>query len=252
MTWILCGTSSLRCIDSSELGERFLDCVIMEGIDDELEDDILWRVVNRADRNLSIEADGKPETHYEPELVAAMSSTGGYIQYLRENARQLLESTECSDSAKRRCARLGKFVAYMRARPSKHQDENAEREFGTRLASQLIRLAKCLAVVMNRITVDTEVMERVQKVAYDTARGQTYDICHYIHETVSGAELRAIALNTVLGEGKVKELLRFLRQIGAVKLDSTKTLGVVKKRWVLSDYMKRLMDEVGHPFLLSR
>ncbi len=44
MTWILCGTASLRCIDQSELGERFLDCVIMDSIDDELEDEILWRV----------------------------------------------------------------------------------------------------------------------------------------------------------------------------------------------------------------
>ena len=48
MTWILCGTSSLRSIDSSELGERFLDCVIMDGIDEELEEEILDRVVTQA------------------------------------------------------------------------------------------------------------------------------------------------------------------------------------------------------------
>jgi len=250
MTWILCGTSSLRCIDSSELGERFLDCVIMDGIDDELEDDILWRVVNRADRNLAIEADGKPETHYEPELVEAMAATGGYVQYLRENARDLLETTEFSDNAKRRCARLGKFVAYMRARPSKHQDESAEREFSTRLASQLIRLSKCMAVVMNRTSVDEDVMARVHKVAYDTSRGHTYDICKYLYDT-DGAELRAVALNTALAESRVKELLRFMRQIGALRLHSAKVQGVVKRRWVLSDYMRRLFDEVEQPPTLT-
>src|SRR5690606_35550052 len=53
MTWLLCGTSSLREIDQSELGERFLDCVLMDDIDDELEDAILWRVANRVDRNMS-------------------------------------------------------------------------------------------------------------------------------------------------------------------------------------------------------
>src|SRR5690606_14950694 len=58
MTFILCGTSSLRKIDSSELGERFLDCVIMEGIDNDLEDEILWRVANRVERNMGVEADG--------------------------------------------------------------------------------------------------------------------------------------------------------------------------------------------------
>jgi len=42
MTWILFGTSSLRMIDSSELGERFLDCIIMEDID---ESTMSWRTL---------------------------------------------------------------------------------------------------------------------------------------------------------------------------------------------------------------
>jgi len=53
---------------------------------------------------------------------------------------------------------LGKFVSYMRARPSDRQDELAEREFAARLVSQFARLAAFLCVVMNRTSVDDEVM----------------------------------------------------------------------------------------------
>ena len=119
MTWILCGTASLRYIDSSELGQRFLDCVIMEGIDDDFEDEILWRVANRVDRNMAVEADGSVEATYEPELAYAMRLTGGYIDYLRENAADLLSQVTIDEKALRKCTRLGKFVAFMRARPSK-------------------------------------------------------------------------------------------------------------------------------------
>ena len=76
MTWILCGTSSLRAIDSSELGERFLDCVIMDTIDNQMEDEILWRVVNRAQRNVCIESDGEAASQYARELALAMQLTG--------------------------------------------------------------------------------------------------------------------------------------------------------------------------------
>ena len=124
MTWILCGTSSLRSIDSSELGERFVDCVVMEGIDDDLEDEILWRVANRADRNMAVLANGDVTTNYEPELALAMGLTGGYVDWLRENASQLLAQVQMNETHLRLCTRLGKFVAYMRARPSKQQDEN--------------------------------------------------------------------------------------------------------------------------------
>lgn len=245
MTWLLCGTSSLRSIDSSELGERFLDCVIMDGIDDELEDEILWRVANRAERNVAIEADGMAETQYEPEMAKVMQLTGGYVSHLRSNATRLLSKVVAPEWVLRKCAKLGKFVAYMRARPSKQQDEDAEREFAARLVSQHIRLAKCLAVVLNRSEIDAEVMRRVTKVALDTSRGQTLEIAKYLWESSNGLELRSLALHTNKPEDKTRSMLRFLRQIGAVKTVSRVKNGVRSKPvWVLSDRVKELYGKV--------
>ena len=244
MTWILCGTSSLRSIDSSELGERFLDCVIMDGIDDELEDDILWRVANRADRNLSIESNGCAEKHYEPALVEAFQLTGGYVSYLRENATQLLSEVRNPEEALRLCTRLGKFVAYMRARPSGMQEETAEREFGARLVVQMVRLAKCLAVVLNKRSVDIEVMNRVSQVAFDTARGNTYNISYALYEATEGHTTKALSLHVTLSDSKLRELLRFLQRIGAIKLVQRKQAGVSKRSWHLTPLLRKLFEDV--------
>lgn len=248
MTWILCGTSSLRQIDSSELGERFLDCVIMEGIPDELEDEILWRVANRVDRHMAVESNGHPETQYEPDMAAAMSLTGGYVKYLRENATELLSQTSIEEVDLRRITRLGKFVAFMRARPSKKQDETSEREFAARLVSQLVRLAKCLAVVLNRTTADVEVMRRVEKVAMDTSRGPTLEIVKRLVNNNDGLDMRAISLYVNTPDAKTRELVRFLGKIGAVErnLDPLPTGAKTKQQhYRLTERMRKLAAEVG-------
>ena len=242
MTWILAGTSSLRSIDSSELGERFLDCVIMDSIDADLEQEVLWRVANRANRNLSLESNGKPETQYEPELTEAMSLTGGYIDYLRRNALSELGKVHVSENTLRRIVSMGLLVAYLRARPSIHQEEVAERELGTRLVSQLIRLAKCLSFVLNRRSVDKEVLNRVRKVALDTARGRTMDIVAHLREShPEGLQSKTIAMLTSQGSSECRKLLRFLRKIDVVEIYRPMDNGITGgERWRLTERLYAL------------
>jgi hypothetical protein len=250
MTWILCGTSSLIALDQSELGERFLTCIIMDGIDDDLEDEITWRVANRANRNMSIEADGKPETHQEPEMTLAMQLTGGYVEYLRENAVTILSSIEMSDSALRRCTRLGKITAFLRARPSSRQEEHSEREFAARLVSQFVRLAKCLAAVLNCKEVNEEVMRRATKVCLDTGRGPIYDIAKYLYEAPEeGIEIKTIAAYSHKSDYIIREFLRFMRKIGMVESLSLKTAGVkLGVKWKLTKSFLKLYTEVHSEF----
>lgn len=249
MTWILCGTSSLQSIDSSELGERFLDCVIMDGIDEDLEDEILWKVVNRASRNLSYESDGAAGGQYDGESAEAMRLTGGYVGHLRENAQQLLSNVKADEKSLRQCIHLGKFVAFMRARLSQRksriQDEEVvERELATRLVSQHIRLAKCLAVVLNVNRLDVEVMRRTTKVALDTSRGHTLDVVKGMYKAKSlGLELETIALVTHQTEEKTRKMLRFLSRIGVV-WKSTKSGTRGRPRWRLTSRISKLYSEV--------
>lgn len=243
MTWILCGTSSLRSMDKSELGERFLDCVIMDGIDEDMEQDVLWRVVQRVNRNLS---DLDETVKRDENMETAMALTGGYVCYLRENALQLLNAVEVEEWVLRKIMELGKFVAYMRARPSSSQEETTEREFAARLTSQLMRLAKCLAVVLNKSTIDREVVRRVTKVAMDTARGRTLDLgMQLFKHQEDGIELRTLALLCRQDDGAARKLLKFMRDINIVKPVETKTRGVRQKvKWKLTDNLFILYDSV--------
>lgn len=250
MTWLLCGTSSLRSIDSSELGERFLDCVIMEGIDDDMEDEVLLRVANRTARNMGIEAGIGGNTQDDPAMVEAQQLTGGYVHFLRENASGLLGDIKTDDESLLKCGRMGKFVSYMRARPSSKQDETAEREFAARLTSQLVRLATCLAVVLNRDSLDEEVLSRVRAVALDTSRGKTLEISRHLYEAGrDGLDVRTIALYVNDTEGNIRTLLRFLGRIGAVEHFKKRiTAGLNSKpRWRLAERVSNLYRQVVNP-----
>jgi hypothetical protein len=247
MTWILCGTSSLKSIDQSELGERFLDCVIMEQIDDDLEDEVLRRVATRTVRNLSYESNGEPESQYDEELIKAMQLTGGYVGHLRDNATQLLSNVTLPKEHSIKCIHLGKFVAYLRARPSIRQEEVVEREFGARLVSQIIRLTMCLAVVMNKRIVDEEVMKRAIKVARDTCAGHTLDITKVLYRSgQKGRTVRALSLETGYVEVNTKRMLRFLSRIGVVERFNARPKGkAVRVCWRLTSKLYKLYESTG-------
>lgn len=251
MTWILCGTSSLRSIDSSELGERFLDCVMMDGICDDLEDEVLMRVARKARASLCLEAGENLESQEDPDMIKAKALTGGYINYLRQNSMNLLNDCKFSDENLRICTRFGKFVAYMRARPSKMQDETAEREFGARLASQIIRLANCLAVVFNEPEVNKRVIDKARRVAMDTARGPVLDITRIMFDAgEEGIEPSVLAKLTNQRDSEVRVLLRFLKRIKVVEVFEFKKVSrlskqkIKKVRWRLSNTVTNLYREV--------
>ncbi len=249
MTWLLCGTSSLRSIDSSELGERFLDCVIMDGIEDDMEDEVLARVALREDQNLSsgMSSSDDDSGGHDVEMLSAMQMTGGYVGYLRENAQQLMAEVETGKENLHLITRIGKFVAFMRARPSSMQTENAEREFAARLVSQHLRLAKCLAAVLGKKRVDKEVMRRTVKVALDTARGLTLDICTLLYDDYrkEGAEVKTLCLMTNQTQDTTIKMLRFLKAIEVVEQFQKKSAGTrARKKWRLTAKLQKLFKEV--------
>lgn len=245
LTWILCGTNALTAIDASELGERFLTCCIMERIDEDLEDEILWRVVNKTSNNIGIEATEKEGS--DPEMMEAMALTGGFVNYLRENAVALIKEIESTDEVKKFIISLGKFVAYMRARPSKKQEEVAEREFAARLVSQITKLSFCLAVVLGKKSLDSDIIKRVRKVALDTARGRVLEICKALYtDKNQGIDIRTLSLITNQGEEGERKLLKFMKKIGVVELHQRKAKkGVMSKPvWKLTESINNLLKTV--------
>lgn len=238
-TMIFCGTPAVREFDAAEFGARFLCYSIMDQIDNELEHEVLQKVARRACANLAA-SNGNPEGYYEADFVKAMKVTGGYVNYLRENDIELLSNIELDQDVLDQCIALGKFVAYLRARPSKAQSETAEREFASRLVSQHVKLAKCLPVVLGKKSVDDQVISRITKTSLDTCRGNSLTIVMYLYESLSnlkaGMSLRALTLATGSTEQRIARLLRFMMHIGIVERKQTKQ----GTRWVLTNIMRDL------------
>jgi len=244
--WLLFGTKSLRALDHSELGQRFLVCRIMDDIDDDLEEEICWRKINQV-RNNRFEVNGQPEEADTPEMVEAKCLAGGYVDYLRANVGRLYARVAMSDEAARECLRLAKFISYLRARPSKIQDEeSSSRELAARLTSQLGKLAHSLAVVLNKTGTDDEVMGLVRRVALDSARGQTLTLAkHLFRAGRAGADSHALSNHTRHAEDADRKLLKFLQELRAVESFQHKANGLRSvKRWRLTDRVRDLYGEV--------
>jgi ribosomal protein L37AE/L43A len=78
---------------------------------------------------------------------------------------------------------LCQIIAYLRAGIDRNKGEIEARpvvEVGTRLAKQLIKLGRCLAIVWGKKAVDLQCFELVQKLAFDTAYGFTLDVFNYL------------------------------------------------------------------------
>jgi hypothetical protein len=134
----------------------------------------------------------------------------------------------------------------MRARPSKTQDEGESREFAARLVSQHTRLAMHLAAVLNRKTVDAEVMKRTRKVALDTARGITLKIAKVLYETgEDGAEAKYVCHHVGEEDYKIRNMLSFLRKIEVVTSIQKKQHGMTSKPlFHLTPKIRKLYHEV--------
>ena len=249
MTQCWCGTNALREIDQSDLGQRFLDCVVLDEIDDDFEDEVAWRAANQEARNVRMAPTTEKSggSGHSPELELAMCLSGGYAKWLYVNAYDLVSQLdmEKSEKALRRCTKLGKFVAYMRARP--HKDRESEREFCARLVKQFVRLATFLAVVLNKNHLDKEVMQRVVKIALDTSRGLSLKILEQLYATPDGMDNKALSMFTGADHSEMARMVKFLKKIGILERNEVAAEHGAKTKqnhWVLTSKLRKLYREI--------
>lgn len=240
-SFIMAGTEAMLEMDAADLGARFLYCIIMTGIDGDLEREVNRRGFHRIFNNRGTGANGSANTHADAEVIRAKAMTGGYVEWLRDNAADIRAAVEVTDveATQEAISHLAQLVAHVRARPSKTQDEAVTREMSARLNEQLTKLAICLAGVMNKGTVDREVMRRVRQVAMDTARGKTLNVVRAIAATRGGIEASQLATAAHVNQTEVRRYLRFLAQIGVTEVvqrtEVTRVGPVQRLRWRLTE-----------------
>lgn len=265
-TWILCGTESLRYLDTSELGERFITVILLDNVTNTLELSMARQSLRSLFKNIRFknERNGKSPEEIEAneavqkeeaitnEMQIAKRMTGGYVSYLRSEKVQK-QLREVADSMTieqdEEIIQHAYFVSFMRARPSKKQEEKANKELCTRLSRQFGKLAICLAVVMNKKQVDKEVMNIVKSCALDTAAGTVLDIARMIYDYKRLPEKPIDGLSFDFMKGRLKqkddrmhELLRYMRRIRVVQIEPVKINGKTRYAYRLTPEVEKVMN----------
>lgn len=215
--WIICGTPALMDTDQSRLGDRFLRIVIDAPTDLE-KSIILKKVRHTAFAMLQQQhTNGEAGSSMSGDMLEAYRLTGGYVDWLWVNGPSKLNEVIAATDQEyvgHYCERFAEFTADMRARPNrdeKKEETTDTKELPTRLTHQFIRLACCVAVVLNRPRVDDDCLARVRKVAIDTGRGRTLDLIRQLARIgPDGSTKNELAIATCQDANKEEKLLKFL------------------------------------------
>lgn len=241
-SWLLFGTNSLRDADHSDLGERFLDCSMLDKANEDAEKRINRAVRIQTFRDLGIEVDGKANEQRSQEQTVAFAMTGGYVKYIRENVQRLYANFKPQEKEGQLIEKLGYFVAHMRAKLGKGKDAPAvNREMSPRLVKQLSKLAGCAAMVMGHGDLSPEVMRIVKRVALDTSWGKCLDTVRYLFKCgESGSTPTSIALTINQSEERTNLYLQHLKHNSIIE---TEKIGY-NTRWRLTRKFRSLYREV--------
>lgn len=260
--WIMAGTPALLDKDQSRLGDRFIR-IRMDDPDSDERKKIMRRVAEAAWAAVGVTSNGTAEGQMDARIAEARRLTGGYVNWLKANMESLVENIETTNKEYvfDFCYLMGDFIADMRARPNPdiRKDSEGAKELPSRLTHQLVRLALCLTVTLNKTAVDDEVLRRIKRVAIDTGHGKVQDIVKHLanggDDTGEGsATTSMLAIWCSMTEDKMRNLLTFLRlpQVDIVEVIGTSTklgrihieMGDKSKRWRLTHRMKKLYNEV--------
>lgn len=253
--WIRAGTPAIMDCDQSQLGDRFIRFII--GTPDEDEKRAIMKSALRSERVAMLEqSNGTAASILDPKMRLAHALTGGYVDWLRANVEEQLAMVDVSESVEDYCLDLADLSADLRARPNedKRKVENHDsKELPTRLARQNIRLASCLAVVLNKTSVDADVLRILRKVALDTAAGHSLnivdwlcrpnprDVAHRTHHECGGIGMEVLAMWANMTPDRTLRYLMFLRKIGV--LDWRKNNNSVDT-WFLTERVLNLYTRI--------
>lgn len=223
--WIIAGTPALMDCDQSRLGDRFLRICLDQPSQEERRK--IVRQAMMSERAAVMETSNGQAGGKETKMRRCYALTAGYVDYLRENINGLVGQVDADEPALMYVEDLAEFVADMRARPNadpRKLETHETKELPTRISRQLWRLAHCMAVVLNKTSIDQEVLRRCRKVALDSSRGRSLDIASWFWAVdprtgqpfQRGSGIMASLLKSWAGvtEDKMTSYLTFLQKIG--------------------------------------
>lgn len=262
--WIRAGTHKMVDHDQSQLGDRFLRFVISDPVEEEKRN--IARRAIRSERAAMLEtANATSGSVLDQETRRAHALTGGYVDWLRAHAEEELAKVDVPITAEDRCIDLAELSADLRARPTwedryraSPNEASESKELPTRLARQFIRLATCLAVVLNKRCIDNAVLRIVRKVALDTAAGNTLNMVQWLsapnpktnntatYQQSSGLLGHQLEQWTGMTSERLLKYLTFLRKINVVEW---REMRQGQGAWYMTQRVAELYERVVRPTL---
>ena len=242
--WILAGTPALLDTDQSRLGDRFIRFIIGEPNHAEMR--AILRSALKSERVAMLEtSNGTAASLLDPRMRKAHALTGGYVDWLRANIEEQLALIDVNDEAEEACMDYAELSADLRARPNEDKrkvETHDTKELPSRLSRQNIRMAQHLAVVLNKRSVDADVLRIVRKVAFDTGHGHTLNIVQWLcgpnwkvpghtYQETGGLMNGILESWLNMNAERTMRYMLFLRKIDVVRLNKTRQ----GEAWVLTD-----------------
>ena len=253
--WIRAGTPKIMDHDQSQLGDRFIRYILSDPEHKEKRE-IIRRALQLERIAILESTNCTAGSVTDPKTRRAQALTGGYVDWLRANVEEKLSQVSMPELAETYCIDLAELSADMRARPQSHSRKYGEsiesheyKEMPTRLARQNIRLALCLAVALNKFSVDTEVLRIVRKVALDTAAGHSMKMVEWLcspnqrdqgkrlYQECGGLMIGILGQWTGMPPERLQNYLTFLRKIDVLEMRSHNQMG---NSWLLTERVHSL------------
>jgi hypothetical protein len=226
---LLAGTPSIRELDSAELGGRFLDFVF-EKPDEATKRRIAMSAMRRQTSGVV------SRSNMTPDKERATRMTGGLVEHVRKNHKSLTDGVQVTDEQMHRIYDYANYIASVRARRPKNQDEEIDAvEMPTRLSMQLVGLAVMASAVRGRKCVDIGSMALVRRVAIDTAKGRTQKIIDAVAQAGRvGLDVPSIVKITNRDAELDYQDVLFMSGVGILEMYSDVVSLSSRARWRLS------------------
>ena len=251
--WIRAGTPKMLDHDQSQLGDRFMRFILSDPVQSEKR--LIAKMALKQERSAILEtANCTTGSLMDAKTRHAYALTGGYVDWLRANIEEQLQKVDVPEYVEDYCIDLAEMSADLRARP--HEPVRGKKENGasemhdykelpTRLARQNIRMASCIAVVLNKFVVDAEVLGIVRKVALDTAVGHSLDIVRWlfsrdpkhegkVYQDTGGLSEEVVSGWTGMSKDRTSRHLVFLRKMDVL---DWKPISPSHGGWLMTDRM---------------
>jgi energy-coupling factor transporter ATP-binding protein EcfA2 len=242
---ISCVTQAVRLDNYTSLGERFLQVELLDK-DHSRQKQI---GVTTTAANAGLDAEGGDGVYVDVATPRKQYTTGFLLSKMKQlddnnNTLPNLPIEYCD-----RITAIADVVSYLRSKVEREGKNQAlafrpEPEIGARIANQMVKLARCLGVILGKDECDEQVYRIIRKVALDTANSYTTEIALTLLGKRGGLTEKELSNVLKVHPSTIRRRIQDMRELGIVfvkKRSNGQPQGRDVHIFVLASHIRKLM-----------